>query len=105
MEAVRSLESDPEQSNRLAECSLFVCNKWDLVPPNQQDKVKKHTNERLMKCWTDRNLESQIVYLSTSNATKVQQYGGVTKEFSDLVQSINTMILKAIKARLYNHCQ
>jgi hypothetical protein len=99
------LEGGMEQYNRIAECSLFVCNKWDQVPPDERDKVRTSVVQKLSDCWQDANLNNQIVYISTTEAIKVQQYGGATMEFNDLLQSIKQMILKAINVRLYNHWQ
>jgi hypothetical protein len=102
---VRSLEGGTEQSNRLAECSLFVCNKWDQVRTEERDKVRTYVVEKLSECWQDANVNNQIVYISTQDAIRVQQYGGATMEFNDLLQNIKQMILKAINVRLYNHWQ
>jgi receptor-interacting serine/threonine-protein kinase 5 len=102
-EKVESLEGGSEENNRLAECSLFVCNKWDLVPEDQRDETKKYVVKKLKECWPGANLDNQIVFMSTTNAIKAQQYGGVTKEFDDLLEKIKQIILKAINIRLYNH--
>ena len=99
------LEGGTEQYNRLAECSLFVCNKWDQVPEGERNKVRANVVQQLSDCWQDAIVNNQIVYISATEAIKAQQYGGVTTEFYNLLESIKQMILKAINIRLYNHWQ
>ena len=105
MEKLRSFEGGTEQCKRLAECSLYVCNKWDQVPGNERYNVKIYIAKGLGECWQSANLNNQIVYMSTLKAIQLQQYGGVTTEFNDLLQNIKQMILRAINVRLYNHWQ
>ena len=105
LEKVQSVEGDIERSKTLAECSLFVCNKWDRVEKCEREKVKTHIIQELRKCWPDDNLNSQVVYMSISEAIKLQQYGGITEEFTGLLQSLQQMIQRAIGIRLYNHWQ
>ena len=100
-----SSDAGVESLRHLAECSLFVCNKWDLIKENEKPKVKNYVNEKLRECWEDTNLNHQIVYMSVANAIKAQEFGGVTAEFNDLLKQIKTMLLKAINIRLYNHWQ
>ena len=88
---------------RLAECSLFVCNKWDLVRETQQKDVKRYLSSRLSGCWQNANFNPQIVYISTTQAFQIQEFGGVTNEFNDLLESIEKMVLKTINTRLYSH--
>ena len=105
MEKLRSLEGGTEQCKRLAECSLFVCNKWDLVPEDERRNVKTYVAKGLGECWQDANVHKQIVYMCTLEAIQLQEYGGVTAEFNDLLENIKQMILRAINIRLYNHWQ
>ena len=105
LQKVQSSDSGVETLHHLAECSLFVCNKWDLVKEAERPKVKKYVTEKLRECWENANLNHQIVYMSVANAIKAQEYGGVTEEFNYLLKQIKTMVLKAINIRLYNHWQ
>ena len=102
---VQSSDSGVETLHHLAECSLFICNKWDLVKEAEKSKVKKYVTAKLSECWENANLNNQIVYMSITNAIKAQEYGGVTTEFNHLLKQIKTMVLKAINIRLHNHWQ
>ena len=94
-----------ESLRHLAECSLFVCNKWDLVKESERQAVKNYVSTKLGECWKDASAKHQIVYMSITNAIKAQEFGGVTADFNDLLKQIKTMLLKAINIRLYNHWQ
>ncbi|XP_028400789.1 uncharacterized protein LOC114523925 [Dendronephthya gigantea] len=60
LKKVKSSDGGVETLHHLAECSLFICNKWDQVKEEKE-------------------------------AIEVQEYGGVTEEFNDLLQKIKTM--------------
>ena len=96
-------ENSVETLHHLAECSLFICNKWDLVAEDQRSETKEHLIANLSECWEDSNLNHQIVFMSIKNAIRIQEYGGVTTEFDNLLQKIKTMVIKAINIRLYEH--
>ena len=92
-----SLDKQRESSSN---CALFVFNKWDLVPPEETDEVKNYVVTKLKQCWPSLDPESQIIYMSATEAIKAQKLGTVTKEFAELMKSIKSMVLKSIEARL-----
>ena len=91
------------QEHLLSKCALFVCNKWDQVPPEERETVKKHVTEKLQKVWPGIDLESQIIYISTKNATKVQTCGYITEDFSSLMDGMKSVVLKSIDIRMEIH--
>ena len=91
------------QEHLLSKCALFVCNKWDQVPPKERETVKNHVTEKLQKVWPGIDLESQIIYISTKNATKVQTCGYITEDFSSLMDGMNSVVLKSFEIRLEIH--
>ena len=92
-----SLDKQRESSSN---CALFVCNKWDQVPPEETDEVKNYVVKKLTQCWPSLDPESQIIYMSARDACEVQKLGIVTKEFAELMNGIKSMVLKSIEARL-----
>ena len=100
---VQSIDGGIEEYNNLAECSLFICNKWDLVPEEERKAVKEYVVEQLSKCWQDNNVKNQILYMSIRNAIKVQDYGGTIKEYKDLLDSMQEMIIRAMNVKLFKH--
>ncbi|XP_068705727.1 uncharacterized protein [Montipora foliosa] len=86
-----------------SKCALFVCNKWDQIPDEEAEEVKTHIVGNLQRCWPGLDPASQIIYISTLNATKRQNQGIVTDEFSFLMEGIKSMVLKGIECRLEIH--
>ena len=83
--------------------ALFVCNKWDQVPEEERNEVKNHVIKKLHRCWRGVDPESQIIYMSTKNASKAQDYMIVTEEFSTLMNGLRCMVLESIKDMLEIH--
>ena len=102
---IQSVGSRTENENRLVDCSLFVCNKWDQIKENERPKVQSYVAKQLGEVWKNAHLNEQIVYISTENAKTAQKYGGVTTEYQELLQKLKHAILRAIKKRLYDHWQ
>ena len=102
---IQSVGGRTDNENRLADCSLFVCNKWDQIKENERPKVQSHVAKQLGEVWKNAHLNEQIVYISTENAKTAQKYGGVTTEYQELLQKLKLAILRAIKKRLYDHWQ
>ena len=71
-----------------AACTLFVCNKWDLVENNEREEVKRDTVGKLTRILGNLDPKSQIVYLSCKSAQLAQTYGVVTEDFSNLITGI-----------------
>ena len=92
-----SLDKQRESSSN---CALFVCNKWDQVPPKVSDEVKNYVVTKLTQCWPSLDPESQIIYMSAKEASEAQKLGVVTEEFAELMNGIKSMVLKSIEARL-----
>lgn len=76
--------------------ALFVCNNWDQVPEKKRNEVKNHVIKKLQRCWPGVDPESQIIHMSTTNASLAQDYKIVTEEFSTLMNSLRGMVLKSI---------
>ena len=102
LEEVRRLSLEG-QGELPSKCALFVCNKWDQVPKEEIKEVKNHVVRNLQRCWPGLDPESQIIYMSTIKATKGQNYGIITEDFSYLMNGMKTMVLKSIEARLEIH--
>ncbi|XP_068686340.1 mitofusin-1-like [Montipora foliosa] len=86
-----------------SKCALFVCNKWDQVPEKEAKEVKNHVVRNLKRCWPGLDPEKQVIYISTMNATKGQNLGIITEEFSYMMEGIKSMVLKSIECRLEIH--
>ncbi|XP_028400787.1 uncharacterized protein LOC114523923 [Dendronephthya gigantea] len=98
LKKVKSSSGGAETLQHLAECWLFICSKWDQVKENEKSETKEHVVAMLREGWEDSSLNHQIVYMSIKEAIKVQEYGGVTEEFNDLLQKLSDG-LRAINIR------
>ena len=92
------------QEQLLSKCALFVCNKWDTVPAIDVPIVKKEVIEKLQRVWPGVDPDSQIIYMSTTNASYAQSLLGVIiKEFSSLIERLRSLVLQSIEAKLELH--
>ena len=87
----------------LAKCALFVCNKWDHVPEKEDKEVKSHIVKKLKQSWPNLDPSTQVIYMSTLNATTGQNCGIVTEEFSSLMEGIKSVALQGVECRMEMH--
>ena len=92
------------QERLLSKCALFVCNKWDSVPEKDVQLVKNEVIEKLKRVWPGVDPDSQIIYMSTTNASYAQSLlGAITKQFSSLIERLRSLVLQSIEAKLELH--
>ena len=84
-------------------CALFVCNKWDNVPPNEAAEVMNHIATKLSQCLPDLDPKRQIMRLSTTKALIAQKFNIMNEEFALLTQNIGLLVKKSIETRLEQH--
>ena len=95
LEEVREVTLE-RQGELPTKCALFVCNKWDQVPEKEAKAVKRHVIKKLRRCWESVDPVSQIIYMSSQKASKAQNIGIITEEFSTLMNGLRLMVLKSI---------
>ena len=76
-----------------------MCNKWDQVPPDEADEVRRYIIKELAQCWPSFDPDSQFICMSSTNALKAKAFEIITDEFADLMNCIKSMVLKNIEAR------
>ncbi len=103
LEDVRKVTLEGKEESVSSKCALFVCNKWDQVPENEVKEVQNHVIKKLKKCWPGLVPESQIINMSTKNASTAQNHGIITEEFFSLMSGMRFMVLKSIEAKLEMH--
>ena len=103
MEEVRKLSLERGEGQLPSKCAIFVCNKWDQVPEEEHNEVKSHVVQKLQRCWPGLDPETQIIYMSTKNATKAQKMGIITNEFSSFMETVQMMVLRSIQCQLEIH--
>ena len=91
------------QEDLLSKCTLFVCNKWDVVQEQEVESVKNDVVKKLKRAWPGIHPESQIIYMSTTRATTAQNLDVISKDFSSLMDGMKSVILQSIEAKLEPH--
>ena len=84
-------------------CALFVCNKWDLIEPNEQEAVKEEQVAKLFKKLPNLDRGKQMIYLSCKTAQTCQKYGYITPDFNNLIAGIGHLIVSAMQKQLEMH--
>ena len=84
-------------------CALFVCNKWDLIEPNEQEAVKEEQVAKLFKKLPNLDPGKQMIYLSCKTAQTCQKYGYITPDFNNLIAGIGHLIVSAMQKQLEMH--
>ena len=72
----RLQEFDPE-------CAIFVCNKWDQVPPEEEDIVWNHIVKKLQETWPTRknvNIINQMFKMSVTEVNSKETNRNKTKK-------------------------
>ena len=82
------------------DCTLFVCNKWDNIPPDEESGVIEHIKKMLRQCLPGIDTDTQVIRLSTTKALMAQKFGIMNAEFASLTESIGCLVSKSIEARL-----
>ena len=91
------------EEDLLSKCALFVFNKWDSVPEKEIQSVKDGGIKKLRKIWPGIDPESQVTYMSTTNATTAQNLDVISNEFSLLMDGMRSVIMTTIEAKLELH--
>lgn len=91
------------QGGSTPQCAMFVCNKWDQIPEKEAREVQNYVIKKLKNYWPGLVPESQIIRMSTKNASAAQNHGRITEDFSTLMNCMRSMVLKSIDTRLEMH--
>ena len=84
-------------------CALFVCNKWDLIQPNDQREVREAQVTKLSKKLPNLDPGKQMVYLSCTTAQTCQKFGYITPDFNNLIAGISHLIVSAMQNKMEMH--
>ncbi|VDI21686.1 Hypothetical predicted protein [Mytilus galloprovincialis] len=83
--------------------TLFVCNKWDVVPSQEQREIKALTLIKLKKIFPDVK-DEQVFTVSTVQAAKSVSFGSIAQDFQFLFENgIKSLIPASMKNRLLSH--
>nr|XP_022303099.1 uncharacterized protein LOC111110781 [Crassostrea virginica] len=98
----RLLQFDPE-------CAIFVCNKWDQIPHEEEVQVWDHIVKRLQAYWPTRkdvNITNQMFKLSVAEDLRRSKAGlGYTEKFRSLMSGIDRLVSASLERRVKRHVE
>lgn len=65
--------------------TLFICNKWDVVPDKDREEIKRGIIYRLDQIYQGLRPEKQIFYFSTTEAKQAVDYGTIKASHEELI--------------------
>ncbi|XP_045166452.2 uncharacterized protein LOC123529922 [Mercenaria mercenaria] len=85
-----------------SESTMFVCNRWDMVPEKDREAVKRDTFEKLSRYYSHLK-RSQVHYMSMLEAKKGISYGTMTQEYTQLMDLVEQLMPTSLRSRLNTH--
>ncbi|XP_062578134.1 uncharacterized protein LOC134240036 [Saccostrea cucullata] len=89
------------------ECAIFVCNKWDQVPKEEEQRVWEDISRKLKTHWPTRrdvDITNQMFKLSTAEDLRRAEAGlGYTDKFKSLLSGIDRLVGASLERRVRRH--
>ncbi|XP_078592479.1 uncharacterized protein LOC144871212 [Branchiostoma floridae x Branchiostoma japonicum] len=94
-------DRDPDQPPMFdPKSAIFVCNKWDMVPPKEAGEVWDDTIRKLKRCWPELD-ESQVFKISAKKAALARsQANYITKDFEKLLNGLQDLLPTGLRAKV-----
>ncbi|XP_035668158.1 uncharacterized protein LOC118410507 isoform X2 [Branchiostoma floridae] len=94
-------DRDPDQPPMFdPKSAIFVCNKWDMVPPKEAGEVWDDTIRKLKCCWPELD-ESQVFKISAKKAALARsQANYITKDFEKLLNGLQDLLPTGLRAKV-----
>ncbi|KAI8502328.1 hypothetical protein Bbelb_199160 [Branchiostoma belcheri] len=86
-----------KENNFNPESAMFICNKWDQVPPEEEEEVKSETFRKLSEMWPGLE-ESQLFFVSTRKA--VGPGGILSDDFTKVLDGLDLLLPKSLDIKL-----
>ncbi|XP_071175960.1 tyrosine-protein kinase Fer-like [Mytilus edulis] len=95
---VNSSEEDFSPSS-----TLFICNKWDVVPPKDREEIKRGIVYRLEQIFQGLR-QDQIFYFSTTEAKRAIEFGTINSGHEDLISNgLQRLFPASLRQQLNSH--
>ncbi|XP_076095900.1 uncharacterized protein LOC143066919 isoform X2 [Mytilus galloprovincialis] len=83
--------------------TLFVCNKWDVVPIKDRDEIKRNIVHKLEPIFQGLR-EEQIFYFSTTEAKRAMEYGAMDPAHKDFIsKGLQNLFPASLRQQLNSH--
>lgn len=94
LEKQRSGRADPTDTClQDTSAALFVCNRWDLVPDKDKEKVQEHAMTKIESCWPVE--KSEMLFMSAMSALRHYQNGFQSESYTQLLTGIINIVEKS----------
>lgn len=84
------------------ESTMFICNRWDMIPNKDKNAVAADTFEKLSRFYSSLR-KSQVHYMSITEAMKGLQYQTILPEYTVLLEMVEKILPNSLRARLHTH--
>ncbi|CAC5409764.1 unnamed protein product [Mytilus coruscus] len=83
--------------------TLFVCNKWDVVPIKDREEIRRGIVYRLEQIFQGIRVE-QIFYFSTTEAKRAMEYGAIDSVHKDFIsKGLQNLFPASLRQQLNSH--
>ncbi|KAL4226201.1 hypothetical protein ACF0H5_014187 [Mactra antiquata] len=82
--------------------TMFVCNRWDMVPEQDREAVKQDTIDKLAKFYPDLR-RSHVLFMSINEAIKGLSFGTQTQEYIKLMDLVEKLLPDSLRSRMNHH--
>ncbi|KAL3861909.1 hypothetical protein ACJMK2_007922 [Sinanodonta woodiana] len=83
--------------------TLFICNKWDLVPPDRKESFQSEIMKRLQNIWPG-IMEEQLVPFSATQALNEIIDENPSEQYCNFMRHICNLVDNAVHLKLEKHC-
>ncbi|XP_078692312.1 uncharacterized protein LOC144922392 isoform X1 [Branchiostoma floridae x Branchiostoma belcheri] len=99
LQAVNSRKGEDDRPLFSPRSAIFVCNKWDLIPPSEREAVKQDTIRKLKASWPGFTTD-QLFFLSTKIAADISAAGYMASDFVRLLDGIEKLLPISLRSKL-----
>ncbi|XP_019633282.1 PREDICTED: uncharacterized protein LOC109476704 isoform X2 [Branchiostoma belcheri] len=99
LQAVNSRKGEDDRPLFSPRSAIFVCNKWDLIPPSEREAVKQDTIRKLKASWPGFTTD-QLFFLSTKIAADISVAGYMASDFVRLLNGIEKLLPISLRSKL-----
>ncbi|KAL4226199.1 hypothetical protein ACF0H5_014185 [Mactra antiquata] len=98
---IKSQKSSNDVIKFNPKAALFVCNRWDMVPPESKQSVRENALKQLHKAWPEFD-PANTVFFSTAHALRELRIneGYITDEYVALLHGLHKLIEISLDKRL-----
>ncbi|XP_066272437.1 uncharacterized protein [Branchiostoma lanceolatum] len=99
LQTVNSRRGEDDRPLFSPQSAIFVCNKWDLIPPSEREAVKQDTIRKLKTCWPGFTTD-QLFFMSTKLAADIGSAGYMASDFARLLDGIEKLLPISLRSKL-----